>query len=1060
MAEHPEHIPAPSATPSKGLQSLPNCMKRVKVEEKYVIRHLCNSAVFDNVPKARTWLTKNPEHKPCPTLWFKDNADAGEDDEADEGEDEGDLEVDEDEVAGADEQVESKKGEKIVEEVAKDKTGTSKAKESLDEKNCKEGIDQEQEGFDADSEEADTDVEGNQKKKKLKAKKAVGGKIVKSGRTASGDETDSSRIRSNSLTWKNAPPCIKRKEKKEDNKRLTGFLHLCDSHWFPNWTEAKKWLEQNEDHLSFSTTMGSSRKEDKTHSGKKARNQKEAPATSSKKIENIPTKKKSKQPGSGVSPLAALQAAMEGEVSGSQIEASGTKSPDMFNSEEEDDQAAEGDEKEKATGQEKSKQAKKLKKNESCKAPSKDDCQESESEDSGEEMGNSKSRVIGRQLEKELENRRLAGRGGGSQEKAGDKNSNSKGDKDAEVNIVRVGNAATATAQGNKSDAVGKDAEAKAGRKTAISNEKQGESSSSDSDSETEGFSSAKEPNNSTAAKKVMKKETEESSSSGSESESESEEEESSKVTNPKSSSQAGKASINNKSPTITSPSKGGGGAAEKKESSSSESETEAKIKLAWQTNKTTKPESVPAAVPVASKKPPQGFNAPRLESFKKRGLSSPGSTATTSGPKGSCTNTSVFDSPKTVTPTKTQDSSSESSSSSDEESSGEEMKKKKVAGIKKMKKGERAPSSSSESESESDSSDNEDALTSPEGPKTSLTVSKPTEALGEKKLAQPDGSGVDSNAVKKDKNAKEMQVKEKKGVTGVKDSPEKAASPTKSLKTKENKVPVPAASKPVEQGKAVTLKSNQASANASTFPVSKAELKEKAISPNKSPNASLVKSSDVKTSPVKSPDVESRDASLVTTPVNLGNKKKADAKQSKEKGEPPQKLAKVMEKKKDLSSPSKTNGSDEQKQVEKKDDKQQTNGKSQPVQNVAKESKKTKQDSSSPFKTKGGEAEMEVEKKGALASEKKSPQLSSTLVPRNNPVEKLKIQETDCSPILRKVKDAFGSYFEKTMMDGEETVKKQEKSEGGTSEGKEENVKKKKSKKDKKQKKPEAGFL
>ena len=134
-------------------------------------------------------------------------------------------------------------------------------------------------------------------------------------------------------------------------------------------------------------------------------------------------------------------------------------------------------------------------------------------------------------------------------------------------------------------------------------------------------------------------------------------------------------------------------------------------------------------------------------------------------------------------------------------------------------------------------------------------------------------------------------------------------------------------------------------------------------------------------------------------------------------------------------------------------DDNQQINGKSLPDENLAKEPKKKKKDSSKP---KEGEAEKEVP-----SSEKKSPQLSSTLVPRNNPVEKLKIQEMDCSPILRKVKDAFGSYFEKTMIEGEEnTAKKQEKTEGGKQEEAEEGVKKKKKKKDKKEKKPVPGFL
>merc|ERR1712181_136866 len=169
---------------------------------------------------------------------------------------------------------------------------------------------------------------------------------------------------------------------------------------------------------------------------------------------------------------------------------------------------------------------------------------------------------------------------------------------------------------------------------------------------------------------------------------------------------------------------------------------------------------------------------------------------------------------------------------------------------------------------------------------------------------------------------------------------------------------------------------------------------------------------------------------------------------EGKESGEPPEKLAKVLENKKDSSSHSKMKGDKVQKQVEKKADNEE----------IKEKNLKAK---------KGAEAEKEVEMETAsssaketdLPTEKKSPQLSSTLVPRNNPVEKLKIQEMDCSPILKKVKDAFGSYFEKTMMEGEEMDKKKEKTESGTQEGKEESVKKKK-KKNKKQKKPEAGFL
>merc|ERR1712008_526970 len=151
----------------------------------------------------------------------------------------------------------------------------------------------------------------------------------------------------------------------------------------------------------------------------------------------------------------------------------------------------------------------------------------------------------------------------------------------------------------------------------------------------------------------------------------------------------------------------------------------------------------------------------------------------------------------------------------------GEEVKRKKLAGIKKVKKGERAPSSSSESESGSDNGDDEDALMKekkPEGPKTSSTAPKLTGALGSEKNL----------------------VQEKDGMPAVK---EKAASPRKSSKTKENKLPVPAAvSKSVEQGKAVALKSKQTK---STLTVSKAGLKEKAASPVKSLDASPAKSFD-----------------------------------------------------------------------------------------------------------------------------------------------------------------------------------------------------------------------
>merc|ERR1712013_886566 len=110
----------------------------------------------------------------------------------------------------------------------------------------------------------------------------------------------------------------------------------------------------------------------------------------------------------------------------------------------------------------------------------------------------------------------------------------------------------------------------------------------------------------------------------------------------------------------------------------------------------------------------------------------------------------------------------------------------------------------------------------------------------------------------------------------------------------------------------------------------------------------------------------------------------------------------------------------------------------------MGKESKKLK-DVPSPSRGKEGEPEKKTE------SEKTSPNLSSTLVPTNNPLKKLKLQaELDCSPILKTVKDAFGSYFEKTMMDGEEVEPKKVKTqaESGAQEGQSAKKKKKKDKK------------
>jgi len=142
------------------------------------------------------------------------------------------------------------------------------------------------------------------------------------------------------------------------------------------------------------------------------------------------------------------------------------------------------------------------------------------------------------------------------------------------------------------------------------------------------------------------------------------------------------------------------------------------------------------------------------------------------------------------------------------------------------------------------------------------------------------------------------------------------------------------------------------------------------------------------------------------------------------------------------------------QKQVEKTIAGEATEGKRLALSGPVEESRKLK-DVPSPSTDKEGEPEKKIE------SEKTSPNLSSTLVPTNNPLKKLKLQaELDCSPILKTVKDAFGSYFEKTMMDGEEVEPKKVKTqaESGTQEGQSAKKKKKKDKKGKKREIP--GFL
>ena len=1009
LAENPNHVPAPRVTPSKGLQSLPICMKRVLVERKFLIRHLCDSMVFSNVSSARTWFKENPDHKPCPTLWFKGNADTEEDDQADISEAQEDLDADEDEVGSM------KHGDVNVKEVMQDnavksgdedkekekgsrKTITSKESETPSTptvKDCETEVNQENDGFDADSEDADIDDEKNKKKKNPKGKPPAGGKALKRISYGSGDA--SSRATSSSFTGTNPPPCMKRKEKKEKDKRLSGFIHLCDSHWFPSWKDAKEWLVQNPDHFSSIAGIESSEKEALSGKKLKAIKQPEALlASSKKKLQKNQIQKKAKQ--TNISPLATLQAAVEEEVSSSHTEVSGEKSPDMFDSEEGGDDG--GGE---TMGTGKVIQYKKSKKNkapESCKEPPTEN-EESESEDSGEEMGNSKSRMIGRQLEKELEQNSLTI---GESSKEG-----------TQVGAVdKAGTGSKVKNDEKTSSSAGSSNYARRRKHTKES------SSSSDSGSETEGFSGTEQTKNSIAGKKViddakMKRKTDQSSSSESDSESESEGE----VADPKSPTEGANASITNKTMTGVSPSKGGSGGAQTRdiESSNSESESETEARQSVITKSTS------AAVQVAPNNSTPGFGAPRLESFQKAGLPSPGSTATTSGLKGTSTNTSVYDSPKNVQPT--QESSSGISESSGEESSssGEETRRN-VTGVKKMKKvvrtckvrtckktkkEVRTSSSSSESESGSDSSDNEES-TNPEPSKTSSTQSKLT-----------------------GKNHKEE-------MSSVRSLPLNAASTTKTLKTK--------AKKPTEPvSNSASLKTSPAKESAATQPVSKARLVENVAAPVTSSGlkATPAKASLSKASPTK--------ACVANASLDLGNKKKAKMEQIKEKGEPAEKLAKLQEKKMDSFSPSKTNRVSAEKLAEEKADDQQISEKSQ-SDNFEKKQK----DSSSPSKTKGVQGEKNLEKKTISSSEKKSPQLSSTLVPRNVAVEKLKIQEMDCSPILKKVKDAFGSYFEKTMMEGEDTGKMNEEAENGTQGGKEGNAKKKK--KNKKEKKPEAGFL
>jgi len=207
---------------------------------------------------------------------------------------------------------------------------------------------------------------------------------------------------------------------------------------------------------------------------------------------------------------------------------------------------------------------------------------------------------------------------------------------------------------------------------------------------------------------------------------------------------------------------------------------------------------------------------------------------------------------------------------------------------------------------------------------------------------------------------------------------------------------------------------------DASPSETSKDEVK----APPMPPSKSKAKEKQKACSPVKNQEAEAS-----------GSKEKAEALTPEKEGKS-NKAAKVK------------------KQVKKTVAGEVTEEKRPALSSPVKESKKLK-DFPSPSTGKEGEPEKKIE------SEKTSPNLSSTLVPTNNPLKKLKLQaELDCSPILKTVKDAFGSYFEKTMMDGEEVEPKKVKTqaESGTQEGQSAKKKKKKDKKGKKREIP--GFL
>merc|ERR1719204_1869808 len=501
MAENPDHEShksGSSPTKAKCPQTLLSCMKRVKVEQKFVIRHLCDSTVFNSNSAAKSWMRDNPEHKPCPTLWFKDNDDPSgevEKDAADEG-DEQDPNVEGSDQVGDGQLVEDvvqAQGEERLDEnysvlkvipeekekpASRDDDESSKAISSKRAAPEKGNVNLKEDGFDADSEEVDSDDEV--KKKSLKGGKG------KKGNAAS------LRAKSPSLiTQKNAPPCMKRRDRKIENKRVSGFFHECNSQWFSSWTEAKKWLLENEDHLNNTLEKGTTdkkvKKENlskgsdavKERSNTKGDHERKAGESSSSESDyeeendkvlpepsrrNKDTQKTAKAESiSSMSPLAIMEASMEAEEEGHhEMDTTETQPLDEMSKEEVESKGDLG---------------KKSKKQGKVKAHKEANKKVDESEsDSGEEMGNSKSRMVGMQLEAELEktSKTMAGESDGRKETK-EQWGKLEGNEEADATVDDKSN----TPEGNLNRS----------EVDKIKEKEQAGPSSSDSDSGTEAFS-------------------------------------------------------------------------------------------------------------------------------------------------------------------------------------------------------------------------------------------------------------------------------------------------------------------------------------------------------------------------------------------------------------------------------------------------------------------------------------------------------------------------------------------------------------------------------------------